>query len=163
MKEIEFSGKAGLGKVMLVDDEDFEMLSKHKWYFSTSKNKTFFYAKSFSSRDGKLFNLYAHRLVMNCPKDMLVDHKNHNGIDNRKENLRICTVRDNARNRFGLETNKSGMKGVHKVIRKKDGTKYVSSITLGTFDTPEEAQEAYTRAAKMIFGDYFCTSNRDKV
>jgi len=163
MKEIKFSGKSGIGKTMLVDDEDFEMVSKYKWYFSTSKNKSFFYAKTFLSQNGKQHNVYAHRLITGAPKGMLVDHKNHNGIDNRKENLRICTVRDNARNRFGLNTNKSGMKGVHKVVRKRDGIKYVSSITLGTFDTPEEAQDAYARAAKMIFGDFLCTSNRNQV
>lgn len=161
MKEIRFHGKLGEGKVMLVDEEDFEMVSRYKWYLSTSKNKSFFYAKCYLNVNGKVKNVYAHRMIVNAPIGMIVDHKNHNGIDNRKSNLRVCTVRDNARNRFGLKTNKSGMKGVHKVVRKKDGVKYVSAITLGTFDTPEEAQAAYIKAAKMIFGDFFCASNKD--
>lgn len=162
MKEIQFQGKAGIGKVMLVDDEDFEMMSKYKWYFSACKNKSFCYAKTYSLKDGKWISLFAHRLIMNAPKDMIVDHKNHNGLDNRKANLRVCTVRDNARNRLCVVNNKTGMKGVHRVFRKRTGMKYVSAITLGTFDTPEEAQNAYARAAKIIFGEYNCVSNLDE-
>ena len=98
MKEIILNS----GAIALVDDEDYEMVSKYKWQ------------ESKAIRNGKYYTSYAlgktcgsnktrktismHRLIMNTPPHLVVDHINHNGLDNRKENLRNVTQGENQRN-----------------------------------------------------------------
>ena len=85
MIAIPLSGKNGEGKSAIVDDEDYEKIYKIKW----------FYVKGYAmSRDG----ISMHRLIMSPPSDMEIDHKNHDRLDNRKNNLKICTRKENARN-----------------------------------------------------------------
>lgn len=109
--------------------------------------------------DKKLY--MAHRLVFlymtgKWPKDQ-VDHINRNRKDNRWCNLREATNQQNAANRRAHPTNRIGLKGV---ILSSNG-KYIGQIKvnqktkqLGSFDTPEEAHDAYCKAAKEAFGEY---------
>ena len=72
-------------KFALVDNEDYERLNGIKWYYSNG------YAVHSLYKNGKFSGrLWMHRLIMNTPTGMEVDHKNGNGIDNRKSNLRNC-------------------------------------------------------------------------
>ena len=84
MKKIPVSG----GHEALVDDEDFEMLSKIKWYGSESKSGKFYVR---TNGNESCAPCMMHRLIMNPPDDMHVDHINGDTLDNRRENLRVCT------------------------------------------------------------------------
>lgn len=104
MKMIELFG----GQIARVDDEDFEHLSKHRWYLTAG------YASRGQWKDGKAYSLLMHREIMALkPYDgRFVDHVNGDPLDNRKENLRICRHVDNMRNRGASKNNTSGFKGV---------------------------------------------------
>jgi hypothetical protein len=142
------------GKVAIVDDEDFEELSKYKWRFSSTE-----YAVRHTTVNGKKCQFRMHRVVMNLGGSQLeVDHINHNTLDNRKSNLRICTHAENSRFSRKQSNNKSGYKGVCWSKRDK---KWLATIYrpsgnnyIGLFSTPEEAAMAYDREAKILFGEF---------
>lgn len=99
-----------------------------------------------------------HRLIMDCPKDMVVDHINHNPLDNRKSNLRICTQQQNSINRSIRSDNNSGIAGVLWNESRKKWIAYIrynkKGITLGYYNTKEEAIEARKQAEIDLFGEY---------
>ena len=97
MKEIQLTQ----GKVALVDDDDFKLLGQWIWCACKQKNIYYAIATSFANKpygQKTCSSQMMHRIIMNAPKGMDVDHINHDGLDNRKENLRICTVSENGMN-----------------------------------------------------------------
>lgn len=133
----------------LIDLEDVDKVKEYKWSLND---------KGYVRSDNKIERIYLHRFVMNCPDDMVVDHINHNPIDNRKENLRTCTHQQNMINRQKQHNNTSGTTGVwwHKKNNKWITQITVNSVTihLGYFDTKEEAIEARKQAEIDLFGEY---------
>lgn len=127
------------GQFAIVDDDDFEIVKNHKWCIH--------HGYAVSSRGIRM-----HRLIMNCPDSKEVDHINRNRLDNRKENLRICTRTENCRNRGENKDNTSGYKGVnfHKPLGKWRAKIVLNNkhIHLGYFDNPKDAARAYNDAAK---------------
>lgn len=124
----------------LVNWENIETVMKYKW---SMDNKGYAYNKK--------HNIRLHRLILNCPSDMVVDHINHNRLDNRKENLRICTVQENNRN-------KSNVDGVS---WRNDRSKWRAYITvdnkqiyLGLYDKKEAAIKARQEAEIKYFGEF---------
>jgi len=99
------------------------------------------------------------RVLLNCPEDLEVDHRNHNGLDCRKENLRLATRQQQNQNRRGWTIKKSGLpKGVYKngkgfIARLKHNG---SDLNLGTYSTPEQAKEVWNTKAKELHGDFYC-------
>jgi len=83
----------------LVDNEDFERATKHKWVVSSGRSNTR-YAQGSNKIDGVKKTTYLHRFLLDAPKGMQVDHINGNGLDNRKSNLRLCTQTENQRNSY---------------------------------------------------------------
>lgn len=110
MKKIELTQ----GQFALVDDEDFEKVSRYKWFAAYDSKMKSFYARRCKNRK----NIHMHREIMNPSKKMVVDHINHNTLDNRRENLRICTSVQNHRNVKVRFDNNSGYKGV--IFHKRD-------------------------------------------
>lgn len=140
------------GKFALVDAEDYESLIKHKWHFCGKYVATSLY------KNGRKQEIYLHRFVVNAEAGKDVDHKNHNLLDNRKENLRICTRRENKANTQGVKKNTSGFKGVGFFKATSKWRAYIKVnykfISLGHYKTKREAALAYNKAARYYFGEY---------
>ena len=148
MKKIRIGGKhaKGKNKYAIVDDEDYERLSKMKWHCAHSYNK--FYAVR--NRPKK----FMHRIILNYDGPLVTDHINGNGLDNRKENLRIVTNAENVVNCGKYSNNKTGLKGVFFLKKRK---KYRSQIVrngkryeLGYYETKELAGSAYREKEKEL-------------
>lgn len=145
------------GKTAIIDDNDFDLVSKYKWYFNKG------YAASSSMFSKKI---YMHRVVANPPVGFQVDHINGNKLDNRKENLRCCTVKQNTQNVRKHKDNTSGYKGV---ILHKPNNKYTVRIMengkfafFGYYSDPIEAAKVYDREAKRIFGEFASLNFEEK-
>lgn len=130
------------GNIALIDDEDYERISKHKW---TIHNNGYARRNTF----GK--TIYLHREIMNClGTDKSIDHINRNKLDNRKSNLRICTHQENQWNKTYVGKNKTGFTGVTKKGGKwRAKCKFMGMERhIGLFNTPEEANTAYMEFIK---------------
>jgi hypothetical protein len=150
------------GQSTKVDDDDFERFGGFKWYADYSKAMNGFYAKRMSSydEDGKQKSIRLHRVIMNVvdPK-IQVDHKNHDTLDNQKENLRLATWSQNMMNRTGPQKNStSGMRGVYWHSRDKNWFSKIKvngkQIHLGYYSDKESAVAAYASAHKEHFGEF---------
>ena len=96
-----------------------------------------------------------HREIMKPSKVEVIDHINHNKLDNTKENLRCCTKQQNEMNKVKRSNTSSKFKGVTKI------NKWMASITfnnktinLGYFNTEKEAAKIYNVKAKELFGEF---------
>ena len=102
-----------------------------------------------------------HRLLLAAPRGMDVDHKNGNGLDNRRRNMRVCTHAQNLMNRGATRASITGLKGVSLQgagRRKKyraEGKVSGKRVSLGYYLTPEEAHLAYVTWAKNSHGKFF--------
>ncbi len=144
------------GQFALVDDEDFEELSKYKW--SVQKNRNTFYAIAKTYISGKRITILMHRIITNFPKGIDTDHRNHNGLDNRKANLRPCTKAQNQQNCLKQKNCSSRYKGVywHK-NRKKWQTQIVvnhKNLYFGSYIDEIKAAKIYDKKAKELFGEF---------
>lgn len=100
---------------------------------------------------------YMHRIINNTPEDLITDHVNGDGIDNRKKNLRSCTYAQNCQNRRKFWS-KTGYRCVYWYAPKKTWQAQITvnkkTITLGFRHSKKEAAELYNKAAKKYFGDF---------
>lgn len=145
------------GDLALLDAVDLPLMRRFSWYATPGPNIT--YVKSDAG--------YLHRLLLNAPSGLDVDHVNRtrNGLDNRRANLRLATRAENLANSFNPKVNTSGYKGVSWI---KAEQKWVAGIkidgrrrTLGRFRDPWEAAQAYNEAARAAWGE-FAYQNRKK-
>ncbi len=144
------------GQATIVDNEDYERVMKYKWHLQSNRRHN--YA---TRMDGKK-KVYLHRFILDAPRGLEVDHKNHNGLDNRRENLRLCTHPDNLRNRGATQSNTSGYKGVTFIKRhwqlQKPWSAHImvngKNLYLGYFATREDAAQAYDHAVKVYHGQF---------
>jgi hypothetical protein len=146
----------------LIDDCNYEQVSKHNWSVqdTLTNGKRYRYV----SANIKQKTVLLHRFLMNPKKGYVVDHVNHDCLDNRKENLRCCSRSQNLWNAGIRRHNKSGFKGVYfaaprtpNSLPKYRSVIYVNKkkISLGSFLTAEEASEAYVEAGKKYHGEFF--------
>ena len=149
------------GIFAIVDDEDFYWLSQWKWYANFCiRTKSFYVVCPVKDENGKWGSIRMHRILKGSPKGMVIDHINHDTLDNRKINLRICTQSQNQKNQKISKSNTSGYKGVS---WNKGEQKWVAMISadnkrhfLGYHTTKEIAYEAYLVASKKYHKDFGC-------
>ena len=129
-----------------VDDDNFDSINQYVWSYS---NGYAFMTNRYGDR------ISMHRLVLSLPKHE-VDHINHNRLDNRRSNLRLCDHQQNMMNKKIPVNNTTGYKGVYK--RKSS---YYSRIMikgrriyLGTWKTSQEAFMAYCQASKLYHKEF---------
>lgn len=142
------------GLKTLVSTADVKLLLQYKWYISQGyiRRKT---------KENK--SIFIHRLVMNAPKNMVVDHINGNTLDNRRENLRVVTSSQNSMNRTKLpKHNTSGFLGVY-FHKKQKKWRAVVKVTIDgkqklvyakNFNTKEEAHLHREKVAKEIYKEF---------
>lgn len=140
------------GKFAIVDDADFEWLNQWKWHHSGGYAR-----RNIRQKAGKKKSISMHRLIMNPPPDMDIDHANGHGLDNRRRNLRFCTCSQNLGNsRKWKRATSSRYKGVSWACSRHKWQAHIQSTdkrhSLGRFDNEEEAARAYNIAAKKAFG-----------
>ena len=140
------------GKIAIVDDEDYEKINRQKWC-ACRYRKTFYAIRKKNNTNS---TVYMHRLIMNMTDNRKIDHRDNNGLNNQKENLRVCSDSENKCNRGKTCVNSVGFKGV--TPRRK---KFVAQIRknnknyyLGIFSSVEEAASAYDKAANLLHGDF---------
>lgn len=151
----DLSGEYGIGytskgEEFYFDLEDYQKIKKWSWCISSNGYVI--------TTDSEHKRVYMHRTIMNCNKDKIVDHINHNTIDNRKSNLRICTYSNNNMNKGLRQENTSGVSGVSwdKVSKKWRPQIMVDekSIYLGTYSDFDEAVKVRKEAEEKYFGEY---------
>lgn len=151
-RQIALNGKYGQGRFMLCDDGDFDLLAAHRWVAQEGRSTFYGYAK-----DGGC-TLIAHRLLLSPPDHITVDHINGNGLDNRRENLRLCTPSENLCNQKSTEGSTSQFLGVWKRASAPSWragiTKNGDKRKLGSYRSEKDAARAYDYWAEKLHGRY---------
>lgn len=137
MKEIQLTQ----GKVAKVDDEDFEWLSEYKWHLHSG---------GYASTKINGRPVLMHRLIMDTPEGMDTDHINHDCLDNRRTNLKVCTHKENMNNRWDI---KGGIvwesRRGHWVVRIQHRKK---RVYYGSFDNKEQALATLSKLRQELNG-----------
>jgi hypothetical protein len=144
------------GYTAVIDAADVSLVSGYNWQASVDGNTV--YARRGDYSGQRLRTLRMHRVILAAADDLQVDHRNGDGLDNRRANLRTATKAQNMHNRRPNNNSTSAYKGVG--FYKTSG-KYRARImvngkqrTLGLFATPEAAHAAYCNASAELHGKY---------
>lgn len=147
-------------KIALIDKEKFDLVSQFKWH--ARKDRHIFYASTNTKNcNGTRLYLSMHRLIMQPPNDLQIDHINGDGLDNRLENLRIVYKAQNLFNQRKRAKNTSSQyKGVYLHKKKQKWQAQIQHnkkvIYLGYFHKEKDAARAYDMKARELFGEYAC-------
>lgn len=157
MKKINISTLKYPNVFVSVDDKDFKTINAEKWHGDRQVNGKI-YAMRTVCANGKRTLLRMHTAIMGRVAGKEIDHRDGDGLNNQRHNLRHCTKTENARNRTKQSNNKSGYKGVS--WRKKDN-RWLAQIKhgrkrkhLGHFTCLVKAAKAYDKAAREMYGEF---------
>ncbi len=138
------------GMFAIVDESDYEFINQFKWLLCQT------YAARYSYEKGNRKWIFMHKLIVNAPEGMEVDHINHDRLDNRRSNLRVATHQQNSFNHPGY-----GHRGVTKVINRPLKKPYCvrlmisgKNLYLGYYGTMKEARSAWKQAALKYYGKF---------
>ena len=139
------------GLFALVDGDDYEWLMQWKWHAHQGR-KSFYAARNESGG-----MVLMHRQILNAPIGMETDHIYHNGLDNRRDNIRLCTPSQNQANQ-----NRRGGTSVHKGVSWREGKNIWRAqiecnrkvLHIGSYHNELDAAKAYDKKAKELFGDF---------
>ena len=164
MKQIDISTPKHPNMYAIVDDEDYERISKYHWY--VVKNGNYYYAYG-NGKGPEREHLFMHRKVLNLLQydKTCVDHINRNGLDNRKRNLRICSFQQNMLNSKPMHNRTSKYKGVKRNKKNNNWRVNISykgnKYEIGSFVDEEMAARAYDKKAKQLFGEFAYLNFKD--
>ncbi len=151
------------GQLAMVDDEDYERVSQYKWYAHWHPQMGNYVARTNTSRQEKpRKQIYMHRMILSAPSGKPVDHIRHDTLDNRRDNLRVCTIAENNRNAKKYRgTTSSRYKGVYWDAANSSWQVRIGSgghIWVGRFRDEVRAALAYDVAALERFGEFALTN-----
>jgi hypothetical protein len=160
-----------------IDDDaaELEEIQKRRWLLAEAKGVSVKYGRSFERIDGKYKSVLLHRLVWTLrrgliPRNMVIDHINHDGLDNRIANLRVVTQADNSKHCRLQSNSKSGYIGVdsakHRSHLYNCHSAYIcpnaKKKSLGCYPTPQEAAVARDIAASILYAEFFVSNDIPK-
>jgi len=163
MKKIFLSGKNGEGKYAIVDNDDFEKVSRLSWWYSKGYACHTQHIKVDDNGKQIQKTIWMHRLIAGTPDGLFTDHINTDRLDNRKSNLRVVTLAQNNCNLPLRKTNKSGFKGVYWDKTRSKWFAYIRHnkvmYALGRYDNKIDAALAYNRSAIKLHKEYARLNN----
>lgn len=152
------------GYEAVIDVEDLDLALEHVW--AARETATVIYAQADVSTAGRRASRSLHRHIMRPPAGVLVDHRDGDGLNNRRANLRLCGHAENGWNRRVSCISTSGIKGVSWIAKDQRWSARIRAgagvrIHLGNFLTKEAAAEAYAAAAERLHGEFALFSRTD--
>lgn len=148
------------GQVALLDIDDMVAVESFAWH-AVPKGRTCYVGSTVGPRTSRT-TLMLHRLLVSAPPDRLVDHRNRNGLDNRRSNLRLCTPVQNRAN--AISRNSSGYRGIFWDPDNKNWRARITHLgqkrSLGRFADPWLAAQAYNVAALEHWGEFAALNER---
>lgn len=142
------------GKFALIDAEDAPRVLAHKWCLHVTRDNLYAQKRDPSTK----MPISLHRFLTEAPPGIEVDHKNGDGLDNRRENLRLATRLQNATNIALRTNNKTGYKGVSEDKRRGGYRANIrlngKQVAIGTFSDPRNAALAYDAYVRTHFGEF---------
>lgn len=147
------------GHEAMVDDDDFNKYCKNRWFAKVSRGNIVYAVRDVKIGVNKWKRIYLHREIAGTPIGLFTDHINHNSLDCRKSNLRICSIAENCKNRNPLKTwAKSRSLGVH---WDKSRMKWKAGIQVngkykhaGRYDNIDKARLAAIAVRNRYFGEF---------
>ena len=147
------------GKFALIDDKDFNLVNQYKWFAQKHRNTYYACRRAKRMNDkGKFMSM--HRLILDFP-DNDVDHKDGNGLNNGRYNLRTCSKSQNQQNQMKTNNGRKTSSIYKGVSWHKGNTKWMACIRvygklvhLRYFTSEIEAAKVYNKAAIKYFGEF---------
>lgn len=151
------------GDEAVIDAADVPVVEGYRW--QTRKAPHTSYALAKAPPGSATTHTAMHRLLLDAPRGKVVDHKDGDGLNNRRENIRLCDPKDNAKNRIESK-GKSGLRGVSWHTKGQCWYARIryngKSISLGLFAQKEDAHRAYIEASKRWHGEFAGVNSRTK-
>ena len=150
------------GYEAIIDAADVHLVARNNWYAEVDRRRDGTVSKVYAARKVRLGGascpVYLHRTIAQTPTGLPTDHKNGDGLDNRRVNLRVVTPSQNSQNQLTSVANTSGFKGVTWNARSAKWQAQIGfqgrKFYLGLFDQIELAALAYATASSKLHGEY---------